>query len=73
MSHIEELQSRFVAAADAANDAERERLKTALFAAGPQWADRSPDDIIAAIEAAGFLIVSCRVLDAIQDGLNRVR
>lgn len=34
-----------------------DRIKDVLFAAGPQWGDRSPDDIIKALDAAGYVIV----------------
>ena len=34
-----------------------ERIKQVLFVAGPQWGDRSPDDIIRALDAAGYVIV----------------
>jgi hypothetical protein len=32
-------------------------VKDVLFVAGPQWGDRSPDDIIKALDLAGYVIV----------------
>ncbi len=34
-----------------------ERVLEVLFAAGPQWGDRSPKEIIDALAVAGFVIV----------------
>lgn len=49
---------KYFAEADAlAAKSDAERLREALFIAGPQWGDRSPEDILAAIDAAGFAIV----------------
>lgn len=35
----------------------REYLKRMIFSSGAQWGHRTPDDILDAIEAAGFVVV----------------
>jgi len=35
-----------------------QQILDVLYVAGPQWGDRSPEDIVAALDAAGFMIVA---------------
>lgn len=42
------------------NEMASDRLRDELFRAGPQWGDRSPEDILSAIDAAGFAVVDKR-------------
>lgn len=38
------------------DETDRKRLCDALYIAGPQWGKRSPEDIVNAIQAAGFTV-----------------
>lgn len=54
---IAEARRRFAAVAEINQEFELQTIKNVLFLAGPQWGDRSPDDIINALDAAGYMIV----------------
>lgn len=54
---INRITERFAQAAKHDNAVDAMILKDVLFHAGPQWGNRSAEDILAAIDAAGFMIV----------------
>jgi hypothetical protein len=53
--------------------ADNEQIRNVLFAAGPQWGERSPDDIIQALDVAGYAIVPKRELSQLRVLLGACR
>lgn len=68
---VHEIQERFAQSAKYEAEIDAEVLKIALFHAGAQWGHKTPEDILAAIDAAGFMVIRKPRPKSADDDLER--